>query len=184
MNRPLCKMCEATGPALMPVRYSVVPDSLHETLPEWAETSFPAAKGYHYALRALRQGFLYVYYCNAGIFAQESWETWSISEDGALWKQYNAPFGVFPKKTADCHAPTHQSTNVEFIVLQDIALRQDTWLAFSPSAWSPETIQYYHDHPGAREKRMQCVKSWQWRGVPEGEGISEVTADTLNTVMD
>ncbi|WP_350307922.1 toxin VasX, partial [Photorhabdus viridis] len=74
------------------------------------------------------------------------WETWSISEDGALWKQYNAPFGVFPKKTADCHAPTHQSANVEFIVLQDIALRQDTWLAFSPSAWSPETIQYYHDH--------------------------------------
>ncbi|MDB6375105.1 T6SS effector BTH_I2691 family protein [Photorhabdus bodei] len=184
MNRPLCKMCEATGPALLPVRYSVVPDSIHETLPEWAETPFPSAKGYHYALRALRQGFLYVYYCNAGIFAQESWETWSISEDGALWKQYNAPFGVFPKKTANCHAPTHQSTNVEFIVLQDIALRQDTWLAFSPSAWSPETIQYYHDHPDAREKRMQCVKSWQWRGGPEGEGISEVMADTLNTVMD
>ncbi|WP_445493467.1 T6SS effector BTH_I2691 family protein [Photorhabdus sp. SF281] len=184
MSLSSCDMCQSTGPALLPVRYSVVPDSLHETLPEWAETSFPAAKGYHYALRALRQGFLYVYYSYGGGFPQECWETWSISEDGALWRQYCGPFAVHGKKTADCHAPTHQSTNVEFIVLRDVALRQDTWLAFSPSAWSPETIQYYHDHPDAREKRMQCVKSWQWRGVPEGEGISEVTADTLNTVMD
>ncbi|NHB90244.1 T6SS effector BTH_I2691 family protein [Photorhabdus tasmaniensis] len=184
MSLSPCDMCQSIGPALLPVRYSVVPDSIHETLPEWAETSFPAAKGYHYALRALRQGFLYVYYSYGGGFPQECWETWSISEDGALWRQYCGPFAVHGKKTADCHAPTHQSTNVEFIVLQDIALRQDTWVAFSPSAWSPETIQYYHDHPDAREKRMQCVKSWQWRGVPEGEGISEVTADTLNTVMD
>ncbi|TDB44170.1 T6SS effector BTH_I2691 family protein [Photorhabdus khanii] len=184
MNRPLCQMCEATGPALLPVRYSVVPDRVVETLPAWTETPAPSAPGYHYALRALRQGFLYVYYANAGLFEQESWEAWSISEDGGLWKQFGGPFGIQAKKTADCHTPTHRSTNMEFIVLRDIALRQETWLAFSPSVWSMEAIQYYHTHPEARQKRMQCVKPWQWRGVPEGVGIAQVTEDNLNGVMD
>ncbi|MBS9428816.1 T6SS effector BTH_I2691 family protein [Photorhabdus akhurstii] len=183
MDRLSCQMCEVTGPALLPVRYSVVPDRVGETLPMWAETLTPSAQGYHYALRALRQGFLYVYYTNSGPLVQYCWETWSVSEDGALWKQPNA-FSVFGKKTADCYAPTHQSTNVEFIVLRDMALRQDVWLAFSPSVWSQETIQYYHNHPEARQKRMQCVKPWQWRGVPEGVGISQATVDNLNTVMD
>ncbi|MCW7550832.1 hypothetical protein OO184_23595 [Photorhabdus sp. APURE] len=184
MNRSLCWMCESTGPALLPVRYTVVPDNVSETLPVWAETPEPTAPGYHYALRALRQGFLYVYYVNAGLGERESWDTWSVSEDGALWQNLNAPFGIFPKKTADCHAPTHQSANMEFIALRDIALRQETWLAFSPSMWSRETIEYYHNNREAREKRMQCVKPWQWRGVPEGVGIAQATIENLNTVID
>ncbi|MBS9438202.1 hypothetical protein EAE91_13870 [Photorhabdus noenieputensis] len=184
MNQSLCWMCESTGPALLPVRYTVVPDDVSETLPAWAETPEPSAPGYHYALRALRQGFLYVYYANAGLGERESWDTWSVSEDGALWRNLNAPFGIFPKKTADCHAPTHQSANMEFITLRDIALRQETWLAFSPSMWSRETIEYYHNNREAREKRMQCVKPWQWRGVPEGVGIAQATIENLNGVID
>ncbi|KMW72196.1 hypothetical protein TI10_16765 [Photorhabdus luminescens subsp. luminescens] len=184
MNRSLCWMCESTGPALLPVRYTVVPDNVSETLPAWAEMPEPTVPGYHYALRALRQGFLYVYYVNAGLGERESWDTWSVSEDGALWQNLNAPFGIFPKKTADCHAPTHQSANMEFIALRDIALYQETWLAFTPSAWSWETIEYYHNNREAREKRMQCVKPWQWRGVPEGVGIAQATVENLNTVID
>ncbi|TDB47746.1 T6SS effector BTH_I2691 family protein [Photorhabdus luminescens] len=184
MNRSLCWMCESTGPALLPVRYTVVPDNVSETLPAWAEMPEPTVPGYHYALRALRQGFLYVYYVNAGLGERESWDAWSVSEDGALWQNLNAPFGIFPKKTADCHAPTHQSANMEFIALRDIALRQETWLAFSPSMWSRETIEYYHNNREAREKRMQCVKPWQWRGVPEGVGIVQATVENLSHVMD
>ncbi|MCK3668971.1 T6SS effector BTH_I2691 family protein [Photorhabdus noenieputensis] len=184
MNQPLCQTCESTGPALLPVRYTVVPDNVSETLPTWAETPEPSAPGYHYALRALRQGFLYVYYASAGLDEPESWDAWSISEDGALWQNLSAPFGVLPQKTADCHAPTHQSANVEFIVLQDMALYTETWLAFSPSMWSKETIEYYHNNRAAREKRMQCVKPWQWRGVPEGVGIVQATIENLNGVID
>ncbi|EYU14891.1 T6SS effector BTH_I2691 family protein [Photorhabdus aegyptia] len=184
MNQSLCWMCESTGPALLPVRYTVVPNDVSETLPVWAETPEPSAPGYHYALRALRQGFLYVYYANSGLFEPESWDAWSVSEDGALWQNLSAPFGVFPQKTSDCHAPTHQSANVEFIALRDIALRQETWLAFSPSAWSQETIEYYHNNREARERRMQCVKPWQWRGVPEGVGIAQATIENLNGVID
>ncbi|MCW7764698.1 T6SS effector BTH_I2691 family protein, partial [Photorhabdus luminescens] len=184
MNQSFCWTCESTGPALLPVRYTVVPDNVSETLPAWAETPEPLALGYHYALRALRQGFLYVYYTNAGLDEPESWDAWSVSEDGALWQQFCAPFGVSPKKTSDCRAPTHLSANMEFIVLQDIALRQETWLAFTPSAWSRETIEYYHNNREAREKRMQCVKPWQWRGVPEGVGIAQATVENLSHVMD
>ncbi|WP_256125105.1 T6SS effector BTH_I2691 family protein [Photorhabdus luminescens] len=184
MNRPLCQTCESIGPALLPVRYTVVPDNVSETLPAWAEMPEPTAPGYHYALRALRQGFLYVYYANAGPFESESWDAWSVSEDGALWQNLSAPFGVLPQKTADCHVTTHQSANVEFIALRDTALYQETWLAFTPSAWSRETIEYYHNNREAREKRMQCVKPWQWRGVPEGVGIAQATVENLNTVID
>ncbi|WP_391527977.1 T6SS effector BTH_I2691 family protein [Photorhabdus akhurstii] len=184
MSQPLCQTCESTGPALLPVRYTVVPDNVSETLPTWAETPEPSAPGYHYALRALRQGFLYVYYTNAGLDEPESWDAWSVSEDGALWQNLSAPFGVLPQKTADCHVPTHQSANVEFIALRDIALRQETWLAFSPSMWSRETIEYYHNNRAARERRMQCVKPWQWRGVPEGVGIAQATVENLNGVID
>ncbi|MBS9425777.1 T6SS effector BTH_I2691 family protein [Photorhabdus caribbeanensis] len=184
MNQSLCWMCESTGPALLPVRYTVVPDNVSETLPVWAETPEPSAPGYHYALRALRQGFLYVYYTNAGLGEPESWDTWSVSEDGALWQNLSAPFGVLPQKTSDCHAPTHQSANVEFIVLQDMALYTETWLAFSPSMWSKEIIEYYHNNREARERRMQCVKPWQWRGVPEGVGIAQATIENLNGVID
>ncbi|MCW7549673.1 hypothetical protein OO184_17465 [Photorhabdus sp. APURE] len=184
MNRPLCQTCESIGPALLPVRYTVVPDNVSETLPAWAETPEPTAPGYHYALRALRQGFLYVYYANAGPFESESWDAWSVSEDGALWQNLSAPFGVLPQKTADCHVTTHQSANVEFIALRDTALYQETWLAFTPSAWSWETIEYYHNNREAREKRMQCVKPWQWRGVPEGVGIAQATVENLSHVMD
>ncbi|PQQ30957.1 hypothetical protein C6H64_07890 [Photorhabdus luminescens] len=184
MNRSLCWMCESTGPALLPVRYTVVPDNVSETLPVWAEMPEPSAPGYHYALRALRQGFLYVYYANSGLFEPESWDAWSVSEDGALWQNLSAPFGVLPQKTSDCYVPTHQSANVEFIALRDIALRQETWLAFSPSMWSQETIKYYHNNRAAREKRMQCVKPWQWRGVPEGVGIAQATVENLNGVID
>ncbi|WP_289991801.1 T6SS effector BTH_I2691 family protein [Photorhabdus laumondii] len=184
MNQSLCWTCESTGPALLPVRYTVVPDDVSETLPAWAETPEPAAPGYHYALRALRQGFLYVYYASAGLDEPESWDAWSVSEDGALWQQFSAPFGVSPQKTSDCRAPTHLSANMEFIVLQDMALYTETWLAFTPSAWSQETIKYYHNNRAAREKRMQCVKPWQWRGVPEGVGIAQATIENLNTVID
>ncbi|WP_448512042.1 T6SS effector BTH_I2691 family protein [Photorhabdus laumondii] len=184
MNQSLCWTCESTGPALLPVRYTVVPDDVSETLPAWAETPEPAAPGYHYALRALRQGFLYVYYASAGLDEPESWDAWSVSEDGALWQQFSAPFGVSPQKTSDCRAPTHLSANMEFIVLQDMALYTETWLAFTPSAWSQETIKYYHNNREAREKRMQCVKPWQWRGVPEGVGIAQATIENLNTVID
>ncbi|KGM28310.1 hypothetical protein KS18_10510 [Photorhabdus luminescens] len=184
MSQPLCHTCESTGPALLPVRYTVVPDNVSETLPAWAETPEPSAPGYHYALRALRQGFLYVYYASAGLDELDSWDTWSVSEDGALWQNLSAPFGVLPQKTADCHAPTHQSANVEFIVLQDMALYTEIWLAFSPSEWSRETIEYYHNNRAARERRMQCVKPWQWRGVPEGVGIAQATVENLNGVID
>ncbi|AXG49097.1 T6SS effector BTH_I2691 family protein [Photorhabdus laumondii] len=184
MNESLCWTCESIGPALLPVRYTVVPDNVSETLPTWAETLESAAPGYHYALRALRQGFLYVYYTNAGLDEPESWDAWSVSEDGALWQQFSAPFGVSPQKTSDCRAPNHLNANMEFIALRDIALRQETWLAFTPSAWSWETIEYYHNNRAAREKRMQCVKPWQWRGVPEGVGIAQATVENLNTVID
>lgn len=57
--------CKAQGPALLPVRYAVVPDSIEGELPQWARpatSDYPHHDGYHYALRAMRRGFIYIYY--------------------------------------------------------------------------------------------------------------------------
>ncbi|KAA0260493.1 hypothetical protein EYZ01_15890 [Hafnia alvei] len=183
MSLSPCTMCHSSGPALLPVRYAVVPQTIEATLPAWAEAAFPSSPECHYALRALRQGFLYVFYANSGA-PEDSWEAWSVTDDGGLWKQLGGAFGAKEKKQADCTNPTHQSTNVEFVVLRDSALRNDISVAFSPSPWSRETILKYHNNAGIRAKRMQVISAGQWLAAPNASGISVVSASALESVLD
>ncbi|MCE9873450.1 hypothetical protein LZ667_18940 [Hafnia alvei] len=183
MSLSPCTMCHSSGPALLPVRYAVVPQTIEATLPSWAEVAFPSSSECHYALRALRQGFLYVFYANSGA-PEDSWEAWSVTDDGGLWKQLGGAFGAKEKKQADCTNPTHQSTNVEFVVLRDSALRNDISVAFSPSPWSRETILKYHNNAGIRAKRMQVISAGQWLAAPNASGISVVSASALESVLD
>ena len=183
MSLSPCTMCHSSGPALLPVRYAVVPQTIEATLPAWAEAAFPSSPECHYALRALRQGFLYVFYANSGA-PEDSWEAWSVTDDGGLWKQLGGAFGAKEKKQADCTNPTHQSTNVEFVVLRDSALRNDISVAFSPSPWSRETILKYHNNAGLRAKRMQVISAGQWLAAPNASGISVVSASALESVLD
>ncbi|MCW1830329.1 hypothetical protein OLZ31_26520, partial [Enterobacter asburiae] len=149
-----CPMCMVKGPALIPARYAVVTDNITGGIPSWATPANAEAckpvPGYSYALRAMRQGFIYVYY----EFSQH-WDAWAVCEDGSLWKQ---PTGAYaqPKKTPDCTSPKHQATNLEMMILDEMALEGNTWLAFSPSKWMHETLERYASDADLRKKRMQC----------------------------
>ncbi|HAU5564077.1 TPA: hypothetical protein JD264_09745 [Serratia fonticola] len=180
MSASLCTRCASTGPALLPVRYTVVTDNIRSGIPGWATpaTPFPKAEGYDYSVRALRQGFVYVYY-----ESNQQWDCWSVCEDGSLWKQPSAAYAQ-PKKTPDCHSPEHNATNMEMVVLREEALNSNVWIAFSPSKWSLNTLDRYSTDKVQREKRMQCLASWQWSEPANAEGVTAASPGSIGNILD
>jgi phage gp36-like protein len=126
----------------------------------------------------MRAGFLYVYYEQ-----NKTWAAWSISPDGGLWKQLSAP-AAQPKYSSDCSRGIHKSANIEFIVLDEIALRSTVWLAFSPYKWNPALFDLYGSDAALRKKRMQQVEYWHWTAPEEEHGIAQATEANLKTVLD
>ncbi|WP_330985137.1 MULTISPECIES: T6SS effector BTH_I2691 family protein [Enterobacterales] len=177
-----CPMCMVKGPALIPARYAVVTDNITGGIPAWATPAnaepYKPVPGYSYALRAMRQGFIYVFY----EFSQH-WDAWAICEDGSLWKQ---PSGAYaqPKKTPDCSSPKHQATNLEMMILDEMALEGNTWLAFSPSKWMSETLERYASDADLRQKRMQCLESWQWTTPANSLGVTAASPGSLESILD
>lgn len=150
--------CLAQGPALMPVRYAVVPDFVPGSLPGWATSGaqdYPAHEHYHYALRAMRRGFIYIYYPWLS-----AWEAWSVSDDGSLWKQYSAD-NVTEKSAPDCKQGSYSQGGKDFITLKPDVLENDIWIAYSQAAWSASTLERYQSE-SERAKRMQCLHASQW----------------------
>ncbi|MEA9393586.1 T6SS effector BTH_I2691 family protein [Acerihabitans sp. TG2] len=175
-----CPMCASTGPALLPARYAVVTDNITTGIPSWArpQNCFPQAKGYDYALRALRQGFVYVFY-----ELSQQWDAWAVSEDGSVWKQPSAAYAK-AKKSPDCSSPQHNTTHVEIMILRDDALQGNTWLAFSPSKWSADALERYTNETEKRHKRMQCLEYWQWSTPENSQGVTAASPGSLENILD
>ncbi|MDH2067451.1 T6SS effector BTH_I2691 family protein [Pantoea sp. GD03673] len=177
-----CPMCMVKGPALIPARYAVVTDNITGGIPSWATPAnaepYKLVPGYSYALRAMRQGFIYVFY-----EISQHWDAWAICKDGSLWKQ---PSGAYaqPKKKPDCNSPKHQATNLEMMILDEMALEGNTWLAFSPSKWMQETLERYASDADLRKKRMQCLESWQWTTPGNSLGVAAASPGSLESILD
>jgi hypothetical protein len=173
--------CKAQGPALMPVRYAVVPDSISENLPAWAAPlaeDYPQRQGYHYALRALRRGFIYIYYSWSS-----SWEAWSVCDDGSLWKQLSAE-NALPKSKPDCLQGTYGQGGKDFITLPAQVLENDIWIAFTQCKWTKATLDRYGENEEVRQRRMQRLRASQWRMSGQMAGAGEATEESLSSVLD
>lgn len=175
-----CPHCQISGPAILPVRYAVVPAGLSASVPAWAKPDilFPEGDGYDYLLRALRQGFVYVYY-----ESNRQWEGWSVAEDGSLWKQPTAAYAQ-PQKKSDCTMPCHNPTNLEMLILSTAALKGNCWIAFTPAKWRTGTLERYGSDANARKKRMQCVEYWQWTTPANEQRVAQASAELLNEITD
>lgn len=180
LSKQPCSRCQATGPAILPVRYAVAPKDIPASIPDWAKphTPFPESNEYTYFLRALRQGFVYVYYEHGG-----QWDGWAVAEDGSLWKQ---PSGAYaqPKTTPDCNASGHNATNLEMLILSTAALRANCWIAYSSAKWYTDTLELYTRDKRARKARMQCVEYWQWTTPANGQCVVKASEAVLNEVVD
>ncbi|MDX6018864.1 T6SS effector BTH_I2691 family protein [Scandinavium sp. V105_16] len=172
--------CLAQGPALLPVRYAVAPDFLPGSLPGWAVSGaqdYPPHDDYHYALRAMRRGFIYIYYPWLS-----AWEAWSISDDGSLWKQYSAD-NVTEKSVPDCKQGSYSQGGKDFITLKPDVLENDIWIAYSQAAWSASTLERYQSE-SARSKRMQCLHASQWLTPTAAPYAGTADESSISAVLD
>lgn len=172
--------CLSQGPALLPVRYAVAPDALPGSLPGWASSgalNYPQHENYHYALRTVRRGFIYIYYPFL-----TKWDAWSVSDDGSLWKQFSANNAV-GKSEPDCKQGSYSQGGKDFITLVPEVLDNDIWIAFSQSPWLPSTLTRYQQET-ARAKRMQCLRKSQWLTPTAAPYAGLATAENISAVLD
>ncbi|WP_312209837.1 T6SS effector BTH_I2691 family protein [Pseudescherichia sp.] len=191
MPNQTCTICQKTGPVLMPLRYAIVPDTITQQLPAWAtpQTAFPALSGYHYALRTVRQGFIYVFY-NTGALPENAgfdWECWSMAENGDLYYHGTTGLGAQPVfNPLPCGRPVHKATSLEHMALSEKALKYDTWVAFSHAPWEAEALDLYTRDADARAKRMQNITPAEWNShiLAQENGLVQASEAALNTVLD
>ncbi|WP_338440696.1 T6SS effector BTH_I2691 family protein [uncultured Aquabacterium sp.] len=159
MASTLCDDCKASGMAILPVRYAVVPKGLTPALPGWTGgdriKSIPTGSDFHYALRTLRAGFVYIFY-SKNAFGANQWETYAITQDGLLIKQ---PTPAMAQAVAliSCSRQGHSDARLRHIVVQRPEKCGPTWIAYSEQAWSDETIQAYTNDTKLRNARMQTI---------------------------
>ena len=170
------------GPALLPVRYAVVPEYIKRSLPAWAKpgaSSYPAeSENYHYVLRAMRRGYIYIYYPYL-----TDWEAWSVCYDGSLWKQLSAK-NVLEKSEPDCRQGTYSNGGKDFLTLPYEVLENDIWIAFTQCRWTEKTLERYAGDDGQRQSRMQRLSASNWTSPQTSEQTTEATTGNLAGVLD
>ncbi|WP_146000955.1 T6SS effector BTH_I2691 family protein [Chimaeribacter californicus] len=178
--------CTSTGLAILPVRYAVVPKPISSSLPGWAQdptiTDIELENDEQYALRALRQGYLYLFY-EKGALGIQYWQCFSIAQDGSLWLQYSATHPLEITSTA-CYSQKHDGSMVEFFCIGSPEKCGDVWLAYSQFKWSNTTLDRYKNDQSARSQRMQKIQPAVWAKNPTGKGVTIATADSLKAVLD
>lgn len=161
MASPLCEQCSASGLPILPVRYTVVPKAVTPNLPGWAGgdrvKSVLLSDDQHYALRTLREGYVYLYY-EKNQRGSRQWECYSVGQDGSLRLQ-PTPKMAQPQgaPTFACSRAGHTNANLQFIVIEKPEKCGATWIAFSAHKWSDETLAEYTDNTKLRNARMQTV---------------------------
>ncbi|POT29876.1 hypothetical protein C3423_22520 [Citrobacter braakii] len=160
----------------------MIPEYIKEPLPEWATSGVSAYpvenENYHYALRAMRRGYIYIYYPYL-----TDWEAWSVCDDGSLWKQLSAK-NVLEKAEPDCRQGTYSNGGKDFLTLPYEVLENDIWIAFTQCPWTENTLERYASDGVQRQSRMQCVSSSNWRAPQASQQITEATTANLASVLD
>ncbi len=174
-DRAACDVCRSTGLAILPVRYTLVPDSCDVDLGGLSPSHMPdtdtSAAGLAYALRTMRQGMVYLYY-EKGPYGPEYWECYSVAENGTLWRQPSAKSArpIFGSGLPSCRRSGHDPMRTEFITIQRPHLCGTVWLAFSQHPWTPATMDRYGSDPALRAERMQPIEPARWIRSARAEG--------------
>ncbi|WP_147362210.1 T6SS effector BTH_I2691 family protein [Enterobacter cloacae] len=185
MNMACQGLCTTKGLTVLPVRYAVVPENIHTALPGWANdpciTGIALGNNEKYTLRALRQGYLYVFY-EKGKQGTNYWQCYSVAPDGSLWLQQVAS-NPAPVDKALCETGEHIAQNVEFMSIESPDKCGNVWFAFSQYPWEQETLDRYRSDTKARSERMQKVMP-SVSGSQRTKTGTDVTATSLNQVLD
>lgn len=162
-KNPECENCNKSGLAILPVRYAVVPNNVDAALPDPLGNKVTDVKLKHhkYALRTLRQGFVYLFYEKHARGSQIKWEVYSVSEAGTLWKQYFTG-GLKPVTVEPVCSRNGHNIPASIISIEKPEKCGKVWLAFSDHAWSKETFTLFSSDEKLRDRRMQTFLPSVW----------------------
>lgn len=162
-NNPDCPNCNKSGLAILPVRYAVVPLEANATLPETLGNKVKDIKLKHhkYALRTLRQGFVYLFYEKHARGSNIKWEIYSVSPAGTLWKQYSTT-AIQSVSTEPACSVTGHNIPASVITIEKPEKCGKVWIAFSEHAWSEDTFKSFASDVKLRDQRMQTFAPSMW----------------------
>ncbi|WP_175911636.1 T6SS effector BTH_I2691 family protein [Burkholderia sp. BCC1640] len=158
-----CANCEKTGLPILPVRYTVVPNTVAAKLPAGigghGVTDVKLTE-HRYAVRTLRAGWLYLFYVK-GARGSNYWEAYNVTGDGRLWKQ-SLPLPVEPTTHPAC-AKKAIAVPMDIIAIERPEKCTDrVYIAFSQHAWHRDTFELYKKDAALRQRRMQWIEPSKW----------------------
>lgn len=180
---PSCPNCNKTGLAILPVRYAVVPNDIPGDIPAPLGNKVTNVKlaHYKYALRTLRQGYVYLYYERHPTNVLVKWEVYEVTPDGLLWKQ-KSPLPAGAAAASVCSRSGH-NLPASVINLEYPDKGGRVWMAFSSRQWSEETLKELADKVDVRDKRMQTFNPEKWtKGSSYKHGLAATQASIENVV--
>ncbi|MGU7838564.1 T6SS effector BTH_I2691 family protein [Burkholderia sp. AW33-5] len=186
-----CAVCQLQGLAVYLPRYAVVPKAFAApALGPFSgagikEVSLTESK---YALRQLREGFVYFLY-ERGPRGKFHWEVYASAADGTLTKLLDPAVARSAEAPKACSRTGHNALRVQYVVIEKPKECGKVWVAFSERPWSDATIKRYGaDSPEAAEvrlNRMQAIDPAAWVAAPKpGPHVAPLTAANLQHVIE
>lgn len=163
-------------------RYCVVPKDMPHSLPAWAGgrhvKEVDIGPDYHYALRTLRAGFVYLFY-DKNPAGSNQWECYTVNADGSVVKQSGAktaqaPAGKVQGNTLDTHA----------IEIEHPDKCGTAWIAYSEHKWSKDTLDRYTTDAKLRDARMQTLKVLAMATTGQHTHGSQATKEALEAIVE
>ncbi|WP_321785639.1 T6SS effector BTH_I2691 family protein [Burkholderia pyrrocinia] len=158
-----CANCQKTGLAILPVRYTVLPNIVPARLPDGMSgkgVTDVSLTTHRYGLRTLRDGWLYLYYVQSAR-GPKRWEVYKVTEDGRLWRQ-SRPLPDQPSTHPAC-AKRAIAVPMDVIAIERPEKCTDrVYIAFSEHAWIEDTFKRYEANPVLLEQRMQWIEPSKW----------------------
>lgn len=183
-----CEKCQTQGLPILPVRYAVVPKDISIKLPDWAGArrvkDVNLGSDYHYALRTLRSGYLYVFY-DKNQHGANQWDCYTVTDDGRLVKQPSPAMAQPPTPKVQCaDKARHNDTNVQMLVIERSDLCGKAWIAFSEHKWSNDTLSRYQQDASLRDARMQTIKVAALSSTGKHSHGTEATQQAIESVIE
>ena len=162
-ENPNCPNCNKSGLAILPVRYAVVPKEINATLPAplGNKVSDVEIKYHKYALRTLRSGFLYLFHEKHARGSHITWEIYSVTEAGTLWKQLSLNATKMHSEPT-CSTKGAHNIPASVVTIESPERCKRVWIAFSEHLWSSDTLRAFARDSALRDRRMQCFEPAAW----------------------
>ncbi|QGZ40202.1 hypothetical protein GO485_14870 [Pseudoduganella flava] len=141
----------------------MVPQNLNATLPAPLGNKVTDVKLAHhkYALRTLRQGYIYVFHEKHPRGSHIKWEVYSVSAAGTVWKQLS-PEAMKPVVEEPACARNGHNIPASVITIESPEKCKRVWIAFSEHPWSKETFADFAKDAKLRDRRMQTFLPATW----------------------